>query len=163
MSVNQNSTIPNVAGTPFAGGIFAGRFFVRDEPFALIVASADEGELAETKWGGSKSVAGALSYNDGQANTKAMAEAKSDLAKWALGLRVGGFDDWYIPSRLETLIAFGELGDKKVFAEDWYWTSSQYAGLAGSAWCQSFSYGSQYYDHKDCPLRARAVRRVPIQ
>lgn len=143
MEVASRIEIPAVAGGEFAGGIFAGRYFVGDKPFALIVAPADDGELAETKWGGSKSVAGAGSYCDGLANTKAMAEAKSELAKWALGLRIGGFDDWYIPSRLEALIAFGELGDKSVFAPEWYWTSTQYARAAGYAWYQTFYYGRQ--------------------
>lgn len=146
-----------------AGLMPAGRFFIGAQAYQLIVATGDEGELIETPWSGkSKKVEGALSYCDGLANTRAMAAAGSELGKWALGLRIGGFDDWHIPSRLEALIAFGELGDKDIFAPDWYWTSTQYARAAGDAWCQYFGDGHQDSTGKGLKLRARAVRRLPI-
>lgn len=153
--------IPIIPGTPFGGGIYAGRLFIGDQAYALIVAPKD-GERAEAIWNKSKkAVAGATSYCDGHANTEAMAAAGSELALWAQALIINGETDWYLPSRLEALIAFGEVKDQ--FEEDWYWTSSQYAGYAECAWYQGFDDGDQSYDlHKDYELRARAVRRVPI-
>ena len=67
--------IPTTAGTPFAGGIYAGRFFVGAQRYALIAAPANVGELAATAWGRLKKIADATSYNDGLANTQAMAKA----------------------------------------------------------------------------------------
>ena len=155
--------IPTVAGTPFGGGIYAGRFCVAEQTFALIVAPADSGELAETKWGAAKKVAGALSYNDGLANTKAMAAAGSPLAKWAQALRIGDLDDWYVPSRLEALVLFGERDAIGDLVRGWYWTSTQYAGDDAYAWYQYFYYGAQDNHPKYHQLRARAVRRFLIQ
>ena len=152
--------IPTMAGTPFGGGIYAGRFAIAAQLYGLVVAPADVGELAATKWGRLKKVAGALSYNDGDANTQAMAKAGSALGKWAQGLRIEGFGDWYLPSRLEALILFGELQDKDAFKRAWYWTSTQYAGDDASAWVQSFDYGYQLRNRKNDQLRARAVRRL---
>jgi len=154
-------TVPEVPGTPFAGGQYVGRIFVLNKPFALIAPLKGEGELAATKWGSTKkNVTGALSYNDGLANTVAMAEAGSSLGQWARELRIGGKDDWYLMSRLDALVCFGELPDQ--FERDWYWTSTQASWDAQSAWCQYFGTGSQTYDHKGASLRARAVRREPL-
>lgn len=93
--------IPTVLGTPFEGGNFAGLYIVGQNICALI----DGGKAAEhpdTIWNQSaKSVAGAMSFYDGHANTVAMAEAGSKLGTWALGLRIGGKDDWFIPARDE--------------------------------------------------------------
>ena len=155
--------VPSVAGTPVGGGIYAGRFYVGDRAFGLIVAPAEVGDLDKTAWGDAKKVSGALSYNDGLANTQAMASAGSALGKWAQGLRIGDFEDWYVPSRLEALIAFGEVHAAAAFARDWYWTSTQYAGAAGCARYQDFLTGYQYYGLKSAQLRCRAVRRFPIQ
>jgi hypothetical protein len=163
--------IPTLAGTPFAGGFYAGRFFIGGQAYALIVAPKAEGELEESAWTKSrKRVAGATSYCDGLANTEAMLAAGSGLAKWARGLRIGGFDDWHLPSRLQALVMYGELSTLPDFQEPdenglacaWYWTSTQHAEDDVYAWYQSFSYGGQYYGLKLTELRARAVRMIRI-
>jgi uncharacterized protein DUF1566 len=146
-------------------------FYDAGKPYQLILAPKADGEKEAIAWGATnKLVTGAQSYSDGPANTAAMAKAGSALAKWVRGLKIGGHKDWYLPSRLEALVLFGELRSLKAFepdqpdgiARDWYWTSTQYAGDEGYAWCQNFFNGSQYYDHKNTQLRARAVRRVAI-
>ena len=155
--------IPTTAGAPFGGGIYAGRFILGTQAYALIVAPADGSELEATPWGGTKKVAAAASYADGFANTEAMAKAGSAAAKWARDLRIDGLDDWYLPSRLEALVMFGELEKSDEFTRAWYWTSTQYAGDDAYAWYQSFGYGTQGDHRKDDELRARAVRRFPIR
>jgi hypothetical protein len=168
----KSISIPTTIGAPGAGGFLAGRFFDAGKPFGLIVAPKAEGEKESIAWHTTmKTVKGALSYSDGVANTAAMVKAGSALAQWAAGLTIGGFKDWYLPSRLEALLLFGELrgikafdpGKPDGFAEAWYWTSTQYAGYEGYAWYQSFGYGHQYYVHKDGQLRARAVRRLNLE
>ena len=159
-AVTDISALPAI-GEPFACGLLAARYFVGAQPFALVLSPKDEGEIAPITWGPrTKRIDGALSYADGLANTEAMAAAGNKLAKKIRALRIGGHDDWYLPSRLESLLLFGELPAE--FERDWYWTSTQSAGSCEYAWIQSFSYGSQSYVHKDYGCRARAVRRVPI-
>jgi hypothetical protein len=75
--------------------------------------------------------------------------------KWAESLEAS------LPTRNEQAILFGNLEDR--FEAAWYWSCEQYAGDESFAWYQSFGYGNQYYGHKGNALRARAVRRLPIQ
>lgn len=53
-------------------------------------------------------------------------------------------------------------GGDQAFANDWYWSSTQYAGDESSAWAQLFGNGCQSYYRKGNDLPARAVRRLPI-
>ncbi|HJT63121.1 MAG TPA: DUF1566 domain-containing protein [Burkholderiales bacterium] len=160
--------IPTVAGTPFAGGFYVGRFFLGSDAYALVVAPKTEASELSGPWSkAEKKVAGARSYNDGVANTAAMVKAGSALAKSIRALDIGGFDDWYLPSRLESLLLFGELQGLKsfkanAFERDWYWTSTPYAGDEAYAWIQTFNYGDQNDTLKSYHYRARAVRRVKI-
>lgn len=87
---------------------FAGRILIPGQGvFGIIVAPKALGEHDDTPWGkGTKAVKGAMSFFDGHANTLAMAEAGSKLAKWALGLSIDGQSDWYIPSRDELEICY---------------------------------------------------------
>jgi hypothetical protein len=160
-----------IPGAAFGGGFFAGRLFVGADAYALIVAPKDEGEFTDVAWNKSaKRVKGAESYCDGLANTRAMLDAGSALAKGALDLRIGGFDDWHIPSRLQALVMHGELSRLPDFQEDtaegfareWYWTSSQHAEDGDSAWYQSFLNGYQGSTRKGNELRARAVRMIKL-
>ena len=105
-----NIAVPTIAGTPYGEGFYAGRILVGDHLFALIVAPKDGGEHDDTIWNKSlKAVSGAGSYFDGLANTRAMAEAGSKVAKWALGLALNGESDWYLPSRDELEILYRNL------------------------------------------------------
>ena len=86
-------------GTPMEGGFFAGYINTPDGVYGIIVAPKDAGELQGKwlpKW---KDVPGASSYFNCRANTLAMAEAGSEIAQRVLGLDIGGFTDWAIPSR----------------------------------------------------------------
>jgi len=91
----------------FAGGYFAGKIVIDGQQYAIIIAPKAEGDHDDAKWNKTlKAIAGAGSYFDGLANTKAMAEAASAIAKWSLGLSIGGFQDWYLPSRDELELVY---------------------------------------------------------
>jgi hypothetical protein len=93
---------PAAIGAPLAGGFYAGRIAIAGVLYALVVAPKADGEKDDVSWLDSEErVDGAGSYNDGLANTNAMAEAGSELAQWARGLAIGGYTDWYIPSQDE--------------------------------------------------------------
>ena len=66
-----------------------------------------------------------------------------------------------LPLRAEQALMFANVPE--LFQKTWYWSREQYAGAAGSAWCQDFDDGYQYSSDKSACLRARAVRRVPIR
>lgn len=163
--------IPTKPGTAFGGGYYAGRFFIGAQAHALIVSPRAAGTIDPMPWAESTTnVAGAASSNDGLANTAAMVKAGSALAKKITGLRIGKFTDWYLPSRLELLIAHHELastkafkpGGEQAFDAAWYWSSTQHAADSDYAWMQGFGDGSQVSNHESFDDRARAVRRIKI-
>jgi len=108
--MKTKTTIPTAPGTAFGGGFYVGRIRVDGADYALIVAPKAEGQHADGPWNeSSASVKGARSYCDGRANTLAMAKAGSKLAKWAQGLRIGKFKDWYLPSQDELELCYRHL------------------------------------------------------
>ena len=109
MKSSEQEILP-IIGTAMAGGFYAGRIRIDSQVYALIVAPKAEGERKDAMYiDGYKAVPGATSFNDGLANTNAMAEAGSELSQWARGLRIGGNDDWYIPSQDELEIFYRNL------------------------------------------------------
>jgi len=66
-----------------------------------------------------------------------------------------------LPSRIDQLVLFQNLKTK--FKEAAYWSCAPCAGYASSAWYQHFLIGYQDSYPKHDKLRARAVRRLPIQ
>ena len=116
--------ITPILGTSMGDGYYAGRIRLDDgQVYALIVAPKDEGEHKPAVWiPDDQDVPGAKSYNDGLANTTAMAEAGSKLAKWARDLRIGGHDDWYLPSQDELEIIYRNL--KPTTEQNWCYARS---------------------------------------
>lgn len=93
----------------YEGGFYAGIISINGERHVLIVAPKAEGESERMPWGEAGKTIEANSCFDGQANTQAMADAGSELAKWAQGLDINGYTDWYIPSRDELEILYRNL------------------------------------------------------
>ena len=112
-----------IIGTGMDGGFYAGRIRIDSQVFAMIVAPKSEGEAKPTIWiPKAKELSGAKSYYDGLANTKAMAEADSKLAQWAIDLRIAGHDDWYLPSQDEFEIVYRNL--KPTTEQNWCYARS---------------------------------------
>ena len=141
-------------GQPLAGGTFVARYWLNGQERALVLL---DNELVST-WGKyGEDVAGAKSLSDGAANTRAMAEAGSDIAVKALEL------DAHIPSYLEGALLMAAKAEGLVtLREDrWHWLSSQFSAY--------YSYGMDFEDGwlnlngKDLERVARPVRSLPIQ
>ncbi|HRO61716.1 MAG TPA: DUF1566 domain-containing protein [Burkholderiaceae bacterium] len=115
-------TIPPTTeiGTPFEGGFYVGTIRVNDVPHILIVSPAAQGDHDDVAWSASRAhVDGATSFNDGRANTEAMAAAGSKLARWALALDINGHTDWYLPARDELELLYRHL--KPTAETNWCW------------------------------------------
>lgn len=65
-----------------------------------------------------------------------------------------------LPTRMDLLAMWNNVRDG---LEGWHWSSEEVASDPDYAWCQCFSYGSQYASRKVNRCRARALRRVPIR
>jgi hypothetical protein len=66
-----------------------------------------------------------------------------------------------LPTRREQSLLFANLKDQ--FQERALWSGEQHAAYSDCAWYQYFGYGYQFSGTTDSKLRARAVRRIPIE
>lgn len=105
-------------GSPYEGGFYGGMVRLGDSLFAVIWAPKAEGETTGV-WldGEGEDLPGTRSCCDSLSNTLALAEAGGSLAKWALGLRINGFDDWCLPARDVLELGYRHL--KPGTAETW--------------------------------------------
>ncbi|NWC24039.1 hypothetical protein HX787_20415 [Pseudomonas tolaasii] len=140
-------------GQPFAGGFYAGRIYFEDSEYALIDAGR-EFECTAHWWeqeGPRPRIRGSQHRYDGMANTKAMAEEGSAIARKVLGMNVRGSWGWHIPSIEElnllraNLLQLKDWGRQSGLGNDTdapnafacthtYWSSTQREGSA-TAWC----------------------------
>lgn len=144
-------------GQVLTDGIFANRYWLNGLEYALVDLGKDREFSGE--WGEyGQDVEGAQSYRDGAANTIAMAEAGSPIAKLALEIGEGVF----IPSALElaTLYAAKQAGEVAGFQDRWYWSSSQYS--SSHAFTTTFTGGYTGHGVKEDEFPVRAVRKILI-
>ncbi|WP_430318175.1 DUF1566 domain-containing protein [Pseudomonas nitroreducens] len=107
MNALTSIALPTVLGTPFEGGFYMGQYLINAERYALIRAPKALGFHDPIQWGErGLLIPGAASFVDGLANTRAMAEAGSELAAWALELSIGGHNDWYLGARDENEVVY---------------------------------------------------------
>lgn len=141
-------------GQPLAGGVFITRYWLNGVERALIQLP-DELSGAWGNYG--VEIKGAGSYSDGEANTRAMAEAGSVIAIKALEL------DGFIPSCLEGQLLMAAKADGLVeLREDrFHWLSTQRS--ANYAYYVDFEDGWLNYDDEDYERLARPVRSLIIQ
>jgi hypothetical protein len=142
-------------------GIFLG-LFPDDNGgnYGLILPTGEGADLGNHEWGlYCTDVPGATSNTDGLANTRAMADAGSEVAKLALAAEVDGLGGLYIPSRHEARLAYLVAADR-FDASVWHLTSTQRS--ARLAWTQHFGGGLQDTTSKSVEARVRLVRRFTI-
>lgn len=106
----KTADIVPAIGDPLGCGFFAGRIRIDEQNYALIVAPKAEGAHGGLPWKSTwTATKGAVSLNDGRANTLAMNGDKHPAAAWCRKLRLGGFTDWYLPSRDEIELLYRNL------------------------------------------------------
>jgi hypothetical protein len=100
------------AGDVVGGGYFVGIIQVGGVNYKLIVSplAGDANRSVATQ--ANAGIAGSLSINDGKANTDALIAAgasKYPAAQYCRSLNIGGYTDWYLPSRDEIEMAYRAL------------------------------------------------------
>ena len=101
------SFVPSVAGAAYQGGFFAGKIVIGANTYALVVAPKASGENTSKQWKiTNDTTAGTLSLNDGLSNSNAMNNASHPAAQFCRALTIGGYSDWYLPSRDELEIVY---------------------------------------------------------
>jgi hypothetical protein len=103
------TTITPAIGQPYEGGFYGGQIRMGDALYAIAWAPKAQGELQGAWLGTYTNVPSACSCFDSMANTQAMAEAGSELAKKALALDINGFTDWCLPARDVLELAYRHL------------------------------------------------------
>ena len=145
-------------GSTFGGGMV---FFNDGNGHGLICAHADLSTNAE--WGCYGIVIGVTStaIYAGAANTNAIMTGcgtANIVARLCNDLVTNNYDDWYLPSKDELNLMYGNLHTQKLggFVCYYYWSSSEYN--ASYAWLQYFCNGKQCNDYKNYTYNVRPVR-----
>ncbi len=103
------TAVPATIGAPFEGGFYGGQIRINDALFAVCWAPKAQGDIKGAWLPSYTGVPGACSYFDSAANTQAMADAGSDIAKQVLALDIGGVTGWSIPARDVLELAYRHL------------------------------------------------------
>ena len=110
--VEDTTTPPASIGASWGGGFYAGTIKVGGIDYYLVLAPKASGEALNIRWQSLPvySVSGTHTLNDGYAATQAMVSAGDSTvfpaAHFCRDLRIGGYYDWYMPSRDELELCY---------------------------------------------------------
>ena len=154
---------PPAIGDTHQGGIV---FYYDGNGGGLIAAPSDQSSAAWGCYGQSIGGTGSA-LGTGAANTTAIVSGCSEsaiAAKICADLTLGGYSDWFLPSKDELNLMYENIGQGNVlglgnvgnFANYYYWSSTEYD--FNIAWQQDFNDGNQYVSYKFNTVNVRAVR-----
>ena len=153
-------------GDTYAGGII---FYLDASGCHGLISAASDQSIGITWWNGSytNTTAFASCVGCGDGNTSMVVNNQgsgSYAAKLCYDLTLGGQSDWYLPSKVELILMYENigpgnalgLGNVSGFAPSYYWSSTEIDN--NFVWTQSFFVGGQYGSDKFGTFYVRAVR-----
>ena len=157
--------IDSIIGKTYQGGIIA--YLDTLDGTGLIAAPTDQGTAKWGCFGTLISGADGTEIGTGNQNTAdilAGCSATNSAAYHCDTLTLGGYNDWFLPSKDELNKLYENIGQGNAlglgnvggFASSYYWSSSQ--ADSKDAWRQSFSSGFQPNNYKFSNFPVRAVR-----
>ncbi|MCP4273669.1 MAG: DUF1566 domain-containing protein, partial [Gammaproteobacteria bacterium] len=135
-------------------------FYITDGGLhGLEAAPVDQASGAWGCYGTTISGADGTAVGTGAQNTADILAGCSDagtVAEIADAYTLGGYNDWFLPSKDELNELYLQKDVVGGFASGFYWSSSELN--SSNAWLQDFSSGLQYNSNKGNALGVRAVR-----
>ena len=166
--ISASGTCGLSIGDTYQGGII---FYLDASGCHGLISAPSDQSTEIVWWNGSytDTYASGSGLFDGDGNCYRIRRSQGDCvscnaAELCLFLTLGGYSDWYLPSKYELNLMYQNIGQGNAlglgnvggFAGN-YWSSTEYHNA--SAWFQYFSSGGQDYDGKDnLTYYVRAVR-----
>jgi hypothetical protein len=156
MADSENYNVGDVG--PAGGIIFYDKGEVSDGWRYLEAAPSNQSGGIHWYNGHYVNVSTSTGIGTGRSNTDAIIEVQGSgnyAASICKNLTLGGFSDWFLPSRDELNLMYINLVKAGLggFSGSYFWSSSQFINY--SAWLQDFSDGSpDYFKNSICSVRA---------
>jgi hypothetical protein len=164
VAFSQASTLK--IGDTYAGGIV---FYLDGNGGGLVTAPSDQARIQWYNDAYINTSAFATEIGSGKANTQSIIDkqgAGNYAATLCANLDLGGFRDWYLPSKDELDLIYKNLKitGLQTFKVNWYWSSSMDTSSStdnthyGFVWAQSFDDGKQAINLSSNKAWVRAIR-----